>query len=315
MLYTDYWDLDFPPFTDEYKVGGMVPTRNSSLVIGRLRFALGMNRTIAAVFGEAGVGKTFLIRVLMEEFKEANWLVGYLPNPCADAKDILELFRPDAARTIPAKANGMSELKSFLTEQAEIGQPVLLAVDDVQASRNTDFLELLRTLMNIEAGGKKPMSVLLGGQPSMALRLESASRMDTQLSVKAVVTPMLEDEAKLYILSRLKTAGSKQGVFTKQAADRVVELTKGSPRQINRLCELALVIAFGFGVKKIDPTTIEMAAADLDLLPAEETVFFPWERQKPKKRPPEENAPPDEEDVLASLDAAAKAEKEQPITK
>ncbi len=302
MLYTEYWDLDFPPFTDEYKVGGMVPTRNSSLVIGRLRFALGMNRSIAALFGEAGVGKTFLIRVLLEEFTEANWLVGYLPNPCADAKDILELYRPDIVRALPINSNGMSELRNFLAEQAGIGQPVLLAVDDIQASRSTDFLELLRTLMNIETNGKKPLSVLLGGQPSMALRLESASRMDTQLSVKAVVTPMLEDEAKLYILSRLKTAGSKQGVFTKQAADRVVELTKGSPRQINRLCELALVIGFGLGVKKIDPTTIEMAAADLDLLPAEETVFFPWERQKLKKKP-EENAPPDEDDVLASLDA------------
>ncbi len=309
MIYNDYWNLERSPFANDHRVEAFIPTSNATLVIGRLRYALGGNRGVAGLFGGPGVGKTFIAKLLLDEFREANWQTVYLPNPYANARDLLSLLNPSLAAECKPNASCVMELCETLAALAEAGKFVLLAVDDVQATRNSEFLELLRTLLNIEYDGRRALNLLLIGQAEMELRLKSASGFDSQLSVRAVVTAMDPEEAKLYILARLKEAGSKQGLFTLQAAETVVSLTHGVPRQINRLCELALVIAYGFDAKKIDPNIIKMAAADLDMLPGDETAFFAWSKTPKKKKsepqPPE--AEPAEDDILASLPAEGTA--------
>ena len=303
-MYTDYWRLDFPPFANDHKLGAFVPTRAATLVMGRVRFAMGAGQAVAGLYGAAGVGKTIIARMILAEFAEARWLTGYLPNPCCQPRDVLSALDPGAA-ALPGARTGMTDLISFLETQAEAERPVLLAVDDIQATRNSEFLELLRTLLNIESGGRRALSLLLVGQPAMDHRLAAASGFDGQLAVRAMVQPMTSVESGVYILSRLKAAGSRQGLFTRQAAERVVQLSRGLPRDINRLCELSLVIAYGLGLKKIDPAVVEMAAADLDLLPGEEAPFFAWSQPerpaKPEPEPAKDTAKAAEDDILASL--------------
>ena len=305
MMYSDYWRLDFPPFANDHRLEAFVPTRNSALVMGRIRFALGSGGGVAGIYGAAGVGKTLIVKTLLAEFAEARWLTGYLPNPYCTARDLFALFDPAEAVSLAPAASGMAELFAFLEEQAAAGQPALLAVDDVQATRNTEFLELLRTLLNVEVDGRRTFSLLLAGQPAMDLRLAAASGFDSQLAVRAIVQPLESEEAKLYILARLKAAGSRQGLFTRQAAERAVELARGVPRDINRLCDLALVVAYGLGVKKVEPAIVEMAAADLDLLPGEDSPFFAWgqlaERPRPEPAGAKKKPEQAEDDILASL--------------
>ncbi len=302
MIYTEYWGLSFPPFANDNRPETFIPTRAAALAIGRLRYSLGMGMGASALFGEPGVGKSRVARVIMAEFADARWRVGYMPNPSGLPRDILGVLDPAAATLVPLGMYGLTELQAFLTLQAKARKPVLLVVDDVQTVRGSDFLEILRTLLNVEADGVKALSILLIGQASMERRLALASGFDSQLLMRAVLDPMTDEETRLYILARLKSAGSKQGIFTKHAAERVVQLTRGNPRQINRLCELALVVAYGLDEKKVSPDVIELAAADLDLLPPGEASFFPWPHPAPETPPPEEEPPP-EEDILASLTA------------
>ncbi len=302
MLYTDFWDLSFPPFANDSRPETFVPTRSAALSLGRLRYALGAGMGAAALFGGAGTGKSRVARILLQEFTAANWLAAYLPNPSGSPRDILAALHPAQAAAIPAGSSGMTELQSFLIDRAVRRQPLLLVADDVQAARGTDFLETLRTLLNIEHDGMKALSILLVGQAEMERRLAAASGFDGQLRVRAVLDRMTPEEARLYILARLKVAGSRQGIFTKHAADRVVTHSRGIPRQVNRLCELSLVIAYGLEEKTVTPEIVEMAAADLDLLPPADASFFAW---TPPARPvlpePEGEAP--EEDILAALAA------------
>ena len=301
-MYINYWRLDFPPFANDHKLDAFVPTRAATLVMGRVRFAMGAGQAVAGLYGDAGVGKTIIARMILAEFAEARWLTGYLPNPCCQPRDVLAALDSGAAALAGARA-GMTDLVSFLETQAGAERPVLLAVDDIQATRNSESLELLRTLLNVESGGRRALSLLLVGQPAMDLRLAAASGFDGQLAVRAMVQPMTNVESGVYILSRLKAAGSHQGLFTRQAAERVVQLSRGLPRDINRLCELSLVIAYGLGQKKIDPAVVEMAAADLDLLPGEEAPFFAWSQpERPAKPEPEKDTgKAAEDDILASL--------------
>ena len=299
MIYTEYWNLAFPPFANDLRPENFVPTRSSILAAARLRYALGMNLGAAGVYGPAGVGKTRIARSLLDEFAAAKWLTCYLPNPCVAARELLTALSPAAAPERGDAPACLAALQRFLGERMAAGQPVLLAVDDVQATRDTGFLELLRTLLNISDGRRRALSLLLVGQPEMERRLRAASGLESHLAAKAVVEPMADDETKLYILARLKAAGSRQGIFTRRAADRVTRLSRGVPRQVNRLCELSLLIGFGLETKKVDPGIVEMAAADLDILPGDEAAFFPWPHSEGAGA--EEEDGDGGEDVLASL--------------
>ena len=297
MIYTDFWNLKFPPFANDTRPETFVPTRAAALAIARLRYALGEGMGASALFGAAGVGKSRVARIVMGEFAAARWLTAYLPAPRGGGRDILRAFAPGAAA---ASSDGLPELQEFLVARAEARQPALLVVDDVQTAAGTDFPEMLRTLLNIEHNGKKALSLLLVGQPGMERKLAAASGFNSQLVMRAVLEPMTDEETRLYILARLKAAGSRQGIFTRHAAERVVAFSHGIPRQVNRLCELSLVIAYGLEDGRVSPDIVEMAAADLDLLPAGEASFFPWPHPEPEKPEPEK-APEEEEDILAGL--------------
>ncbi len=299
MIYTEFWGLAFPPFANANRPGTFVPTRSASLAMARLRYALGTGMGASALFGEAGSGKTHVARMVLAEFAAARWAVCYLPNPFGTPRGILAALDREALAAVPANSAGLSELEACLAARAAARRPALLAVDDVQAARGADFLETLRTLLNIEYDGVRALSVLLIGQAGMERRLAAASGFDGQLLARAVLEPMTDEETRLYILARLKAAGSRQGIFTKHAADRVVDLSRGFPRQVNRLCEMALVIAYGLGSEKISPDIVEMAASDLDLLPPGEAAFFPWPHPEPAETMEEEE--PEEEDILAAL--------------
>lgn len=303
MLYTEYWDLAFPPFANDSRAETFVPTRSATLCIGRLRYALGTGMGASALFGDAGTGKSRVARILLQEFAAANWLAAYMPNPSGSPRDILAALHPARAAAVPPGSPGMTELQAFLIDRAVNRQPILLVVDDAQAARGTDFLETLRTLLNIEHDGVRALSILLAGQAGMERKLAAASGFDGQLLVRAVLDRMTPEETQLYILARLKVAGSRQGIFTKHAADCIVKYSRGVPRQVNRLCELSLVIAYGLEEKKATPEIVDMAAADLDLLPPADAGFFQWPQPAPPPPPDPDQEAPEEEDVLAQLAA------------
>lgn len=301
MIYTDFWGLGFQPFANDNRPETFVPTRAATLCIARLRYALGMGMGASALYGLPGVGKSRVARIVLAEFTAARWLTAYIPNPAGTPREILSALSPTVGAAVPAGSYGMTELQAFLQDRSRHNQPVLLVVDDAHTARGGEFLETLRTLLNIEVDGVKALSILLVGQPSLERKLQAASNFDSQLLVRAILDPMEDEETRLYILARLKAAGSRQGIFTKHAAELVVKFSKGLPRQVNRLCELSLVIAYGLEEKKVSPEIVEMAAADLDLLPPGEASFFLWPHPKPAPEP--EPEPVDEEDILATLAA------------
>ena len=308
MFYLEHWGLGKAPFATDYAAAAFVPSQTSGLALAKLHYALGNRLGACALMGEPGVGKTQLVRMLLHEFKAANWLTAYLSPPNCSAFDILRQLEPSAVTDNPSREADWLRLEQLLHNRLADNTPVLLALDDVQSIRGLEFLDYLRNLLNIRANGKAALTLLLSGQPAMEKRLFYAGSLDQQLSVRVILEPLLTEEVKFYILSRLKAAGSQHGLFTRQAAERIVELSQGIPRQINRLCELAMVAAYGLGMKKIDPALIDQAAADLNIIPDSDLSWQDWSWDTSENLAAQKNEEEKidlmekpEEDILASL--------------
>jgi general secretion pathway protein A len=83
------------------------------------------------------------------------------------------------------------------------------------------------------------------------------------------------EEVERYITERLLIAGSEQpNIFTPGAIDFIFQCSDGIPRQINNLCDNALLAGYAAGEQVIGRQIIEQVADNLDLLPSQDNLIL-----------------------------------------
>jgi len=79
------------------------------------------------------------------------------------------------------------------------------------------------------------------------------------------------EEVDRYITERLLIAGSEQpNIFTPGAVDFIFQCSEGIPRNINNICDNAMLAAYAAGEQVIGRQVIEEVADNLDMLPRRE---------------------------------------------
>ncbi|MBC7931501.1 MAG: hypothetical protein H7Z38_13135, partial [Rubrivivax sp.] len=76
------------------------------------------------------------------------------------------------------------------------------------------------------------------------------------------------EETERYIASRLLAAGANStNIFTPGAVDFIFRCSEGIPRQINNVCDNAMLAGFAAGAQVVGREIIEEVADTFDLLP------------------------------------------------
>ena len=86
---------------------------------------------------------------------------------------------------------------------------------------------------------------------------------------QAVIKPLPNvEETDRYITSRLLVSGAKRtDLFSPEAIDYIYRCTEGIPRNINNLCDNALLAGYAAGDLTIGRSIIEEVAESFDMLP------------------------------------------------
>jgi general secretion pathway protein A len=152
-------------------------------------------------------------------------------------------------------------LRRFLLLNHSRGRHCVLIIDEAQ-SLGADVLEQLRLLTNLETHERKLLQIVLIGQPELR-RLLADPGME-QLSQRVIaryhLSPLSEDETVRYIRHRMEFAGLGGVVpFDAEAHKRIFRLTRGVPRQVNRVCDRALLGAYSVRASVIDAATVQKA--------------------------------------------------------
>ena len=152
-----------------------------------------------------------------------------------------------------------------------------------EAHELSDYvLEEIRLLMNFESDDAKHLQIVLTGQPELREKLNQPNlrqlKQRVALRCKMHALPNVE-EVERYITERLLIAGSDQpNVFTPGAIDFIFQCSEGIPRQINNLCDNAMITAYAAGEEIISRAVIEQVADNLDLLPRREHLIASEEK-------------------------------------
>ena len=128
------------------------------------------------------------------------------------------------------------------------------------------MLEDLRLLSNLETAKEKILQIVLSGQPELGQKLGNPGlrQLRQRVAVNCRLLPLTRDELSEYIQSRLHAAGAADPkLFTRDAEERIFEISTGIPRLVNIVCDNALVIGYALGKKRIGADVVNEAAADL----------------------------------------------------
>lgn len=273
-MYETSFGLAAPPFdvTPNPKYLLLTPTHREALHV--LEYGIRSHKGIVLLLGEAGTGKTTLLRKTLSMRLSSNGAPGgdcvYIKNPRLQPPELFEHLvtgfnlPPDAARS---KTALLKHLEDALTALRAAGRSAALIVDEGQALAD-DLVEELRLLANIESDDTKLLPLVLAGQPELAERLNQSRlrQFKQRIALRCELSRFGLQETAMYIFGRVRMAGGDASkLFTRDAVVAVHDASKGIPRTINVICDNALLTAFALQRRPVDAAIVSEVVRDFDL--------------------------------------------------
>ena len=269
-MYERFYGLHERPFdlTPDPRFLFLSPQHHETLV--HLKYGLSGRPGITLVVGDAGTGKTTLIRGALQGLEGSPSRIAMIANPTLTRGEFYDHlagtfgFSREAATS---KATFLSELHASLEACSQAGAVLALIVDEAQ-SLPSELLEELRLLTNVEGTNGQSLTLLMVGQPELADRLNDPSlrQLKQRVALRANLNPFSLKETAGYIAARITVAGGRADqVFTRDAVLAIHTASKGLPRVISVLCDNALVTGFAGNVKPVGSSIIAAVCQDFDL--------------------------------------------------
>ena len=233
--------------------------RQHQEALATLQYGIHENKGLLLLTGDIGTGKTMLISALADRLVDDNVVVAKLPDPGFDRNDFFFLVSHSFGihHRVQDKETFTEAFDHFLERTCVRGQKALLIVDEAQIM-STEILEEVRLLSNTECRSTKLLNIILVGQIGFNQLLYKPENraIRERITISYNLQPLTEAETEAYIAHRLKIAGAKTKFFTDGAVREIHAFSSGSPRQINIICDLAMLFGFGKNTTKIDSRTI-----------------------------------------------------------
>jgi general secretion pathway protein A len=255
------------PFADCPDDAFFFPSDQHLRALEFMGHALWTKARVGVVTAEHGCGKSFLIRRFLKDLDDRVVAAAVQREQIGPREFLLEILRQFG---IALEANDKTDLRRllerFLAHQAAKGRICLLIIENAQ-SMHPSVLEGLRSLAAVEAEGTRVLKVLLLGQPSLNLVLDSP-RMAEMISTSVPrfsLGPLSEDQTAAYVAHRLRAAGAPDpdALMPYTLMPQIHACSAGVPAHINRLCERALVHAAEEGAPFVTTSALDRAIDEL----------------------------------------------------
>jgi general secretion pathway protein A len=229
-------------------------------------FGIRERKGFIQITGEVGAGKTTVCRAILQELG-ASYRTAVILNPCMTSMQLLRAVLSEFG--LKARADRVAcleTLNQFLLEEAIIGNDVVLFIDEAQ-DLDSDLLEQVRLLSNLETDQTKLLQIVLLGQPELREKLEQSNlkQLRQRITVRYHLSPLSREETEAYIHHRLRVAGgNSRPVFTPWAVRRIYGYSRGVPRLINAVCDKTLLCGFVTGSDRLTAGHVRRAIRELE---------------------------------------------------
>ena len=266
MNYISRYGMEFNPFV-KGQTEFLVETPQYREVLTRLNYLLQI-KGFGLLTGMPGVGKTTTLRNWISTLNRSAHHVIYVP---LSTLTVTEFYRYMAAelgcepsfRKSDNFRNIQSAVNRLVTEKRMT--PIFI-FDEANYLKNA-ALNDLKILFNFEMDSQNKAVILLCGLPllSQTLNLNAHEPLRQRITMNYNVSPLTQEEARQYILDKLKSVHCHQEVFERNALEAIVNSSNGIPRMLDKITNTSLLIGNSLNENIITADTVMKAVNDTAL--------------------------------------------------
>jgi len=265
-MYLDFFQLDEFPFNVTPDPRFLFFSERHQEAFDSLLYGVECRKGFIVLTGEVGCGKTTLCRSLLNNLP-GTVHTALILNPSMTASQLVRsiLFDLGLEPKGQDKLAHIARLNRFLLDCLDKDENVTVIIDESQ-NLESSALEQVRMLSNLETDQHKLMQIILSGQPELKDRLRQPElrQLRQRVMVHCDLKTLSNTETALYIQHRLNVAGAANRItFSAGAIDGVYNRAMGIPRQINTLCDRALLSAYVRRDHKVNDLDVQNAIKEL----------------------------------------------------
>ncbi|MEZ5943003.1 MAG: AAA family ATPase [Planctomycetaceae bacterium] len=263
-MYTEFWGLQRRPFDERQSADMYFPAASQQSALLKLRYMVDQRKGLAVIAGEHGLGKSLLTQVFEKQSPTTPVIRLVIPNLSAD--ESVAYFASRLGCPSEALGSNVSVLCCLEEKLAQLQSEqihVVFVVDDAHLL-DGHHLDTLRLLSCLNETGAADFSMVLVGRTQLLGRLSHIESLNCRIALRAAVTPLGVTEVIPYVRHRIAIAGGDPAIFQDECEDALWRHSRGIPRRVNQICDLALLVGLADELKSIGAIDIVAAAEELD---------------------------------------------------
>jgi len=257
-MYEEYFKLKERPFSLLPDPSFLYLGKNHRAGLTLLEYGLTNLAGFTVITGEIGSGKTTLIRKLLNDMGD-EVTVGLISNTHESFGELLQwvLMAFGISYKGQSKVELFEAFNKFILNEYANNKRTILIIDEAQ-NASIEALEELRMLSNINADKDQILQMILVGQPEFRETLQNPKLIQfiQRISVHYHLDTLTVEDVGSYVRHRLEVAGGDPGIFEEIAIASIWYHSRGVPRLINTICDLAMVYAYAEQMEKISARVI-----------------------------------------------------------
>ncbi len=259
-MYQSFFGLSHRPFDNTPDPRFYFPKADHAEALAALQYGVSQRRGVTLITGASGSGKTMVAGMLEATLAERAHIVTVSHGP-ENARDLFEsVCRGVGVRFSHTHSTGelFDRLRSTLQASCHDNVTPVLVVENAHRLE-LPVLEALSVITGLENPSVKLLPIIMLSQPVITSMLCEVVLEPLRQGIYCIkhLDAMTLEETAGYLQHRIRCAGLEQaGIFTDDAVAKVHECAAGVPRSINQICDGAMVVAFGAGMKRVDHAVV-----------------------------------------------------------
>ena len=258
--YQDFYRLQEAPFAN--LTASPVPFFGAGQrsVIAAMQHGMAARRGIITLIGEAGLGKTTLVRAILAQMASSPLMSIYVEQPDLDSDALAAHIAQALGQTYPdaLRSEGLRCLQLLFEQAAVSERRTVLVVDNAHLMP----MATLRQVGQLATDAAAFVQVILIGQTVLADICQRAGLDEHTMTIP--LNPLTLMESVAYIRQRLAYAsvGQLADIFSVGAIKAIVKYAAGVPRDLNMVCTDVFRAGFAKQENPISTKTAQSVIAE-----------------------------------------------------
>jgi general secretion pathway protein A len=279
MGYIKFWGLTEKPFEELCNTRFFFESEDHREALDRMLYVVNdRNMNMGLLTGEVGCGKTITKSVFESSLSRNTFEIVSFENSNFSFHDILyDICRRVSFRdarlalTEDAELPGRDDkyqLMNLFKKKLEVlvyeeKRHLVLIFDEAQQMA-PEVLDEVKNLTNITSETQNYLTIFFAGQPELREKIRAIRQVDQRIFLRFHLNTLDFNSTSKYIHHRLRIAGlDNLGIFAGDALEMIFRSTGGVPREINRICKLALNYGFAHELRAISSEDVGLILDDM----------------------------------------------------